>query len=134
MMMIDTMTMFGIDQREYEQTVADYAYAMGCDVAVRMARERGIEPRYRPDVIMMAKADEAHRKAHEAACAMAAGTKVARRARGQNKLTLASALKQAASAGQQVSSATIADGKIEIKFGKPETAESDDAWNKALGL
>ena len=46
-----------------------------------------------------------------------------KRGRGPNKLTLAAALKQAASAGLKPSAATIGpDGKIELRFG--DSAES----------
>ena len=131
MAMIDPVTRLDPEvERMTAQAIADLAYSLwGADCeAVRISRSEGIEPRYRPELVMMAKADEVHRKAHEDCCAMAAGKKVAK----PNKSRPVTEVRRALKAGLPVKSYTV--GAVTVNLGKPETAEPDDAWNKALGL
>jgi hypothetical protein len=137
MTMIDPVTRLDPEvQRMTAQAVADLAYSLrGECEAVRMARSEGIEPRDRPELRELEKAGEVYRKAHEDACAMAAGVKVARRGRGPNKLTIAAALKEAAKHSLEVTANP--DGTMKFR---PVTKANDNSkgdptvnpWDRVL--
>jgi hypothetical protein len=143
--MLDPVTRLDPEvQRMTEQAAADYAYSLfGECEAVRVCRSRGIEPQYRPELVMMAKADEAHRKAHEDACAMAAaaraGVKVAvsppKQKLGPKKSRLDSAVKHATKHGAELT--VSPDGTMKFRPVSPANdvpSEPSDAWDQALGL
>jgi hypothetical protein len=52
----------------------------------------------------------------------------------RRRLSLAAALKQADKAGKPVRGATIEDGKVELRFGEPDSTEPGDLWDRALGI